>query len=378
MLEINRAWPPLTVEWGGRALLALVAAALVLCPLRPAHADPTTDDRDRAVAGHARDRGAARSRPGAAAETAAAPVQDPQLLCDRACLQAQADSYLKAVVAHDPKLLSLDEHVRFTEDGQELQLGDGFWNTASGVGAAQQFYPDPQTQQITYVGTMREFDNLVLMAMRLKVHDRRISEVETLFYRKGAGPEWSDAGVDARNARGAADSAWLVAVPAALRATREQLTGVALSWMNALGHYDPKAPLPVADDCVRYENGARVSGNPRVLIGDGRFNLAALGCRQQLQSGYFSTITRIHHRRVVAVDPENGTVVIWSNLDQAGMRALHLADGHTLTPRSLGQPAGTEAVLVFRIEGGTIRRIEMLTRAVPYHMNPGWDEPATP
>ena len=123
-----------------------------------------------------------------------------------------ADSYLKALVAHDPKLLTLDEHVRFTEDGQELQLGDGFWNTASGVGAAQQFYPDPQTQQITFVGTMREFDNLVLMAMRLKVRDRRISEVETLFYRKGAGPDWSDAGVDATNSRGAADSAWLVPV----------------------------------------------------------------------------------------------------------------------------------------------------------------------
>ena len=152
----------------------------------------------------------ARASPPAASKAPPAPVQDPQLLCDRACLQAAADSYLKAVVAHDPKLLNLDEHVRFTEDGQELQLGDGFWNTASGVGAAQQFYPDPQTQQITYVGTMREFDNLVLMAMRLKVRDRRISEVETLFYRKGAGPEWSDAGVDATNSRGAADSSWLV------------------------------------------------------------------------------------------------------------------------------------------------------------------------
>jgi hypothetical protein len=305
-------------------------------------------------------------------------VQDPQLSCDRACLQGVADSYLKALVAHDPKLLSLDEHVRFTEDGQELQLGDGFWNTASGVGAAQQFYPDIATQQITFVGTMREFDNLVLMAMRLKVHDRRISEVETLFYRKGAGPEWSDAGVDATNTRGAADSSWLVPIPTGLRGSREQLTGIALAWMNALAHPDARATVALSDDCVRVENGARVSGNPRILIGDGHFNLAALGCRQQLQSGYYSAITRIHHRRVVAVDPDNGTVVVWANLDQAGTRALHLADGHTLSQRALAQPASTEALLVFRIEGASIRRIQMLTRAVPYHMNPGWDEPATP
>jgi hypothetical protein len=367
MLELNRT------------LIAMAAGVLILGRAAAAHADPAADDRDRAAASHSRDRSSARSRvAGSSLESAPAPLQDPQLLCDRSCLQAAADSYLKAVVAHDPKLLSLDDHVRFTEDGQELQLGDGFWNTASGVGAAQQFYPDPQTQQVTYLGTMREFDNLVLMAMRLKVRDRRISEVETVFYRKGTGPEWSDAGVDATNSRGTADAAWLVPIPAPLRATREQLTGIALGWMNALAHYDAKATLPVSDDCVRYENGARVSGNPRVLIGDSHFNLAALGCRQQLQSGYFASISRVHHRRVVAVDPENGTVVVWANLDQAGTRALHLADGHTLAPRSLSQPSSTETVLVFRIEAGLIHRIEMVTRGVPYHMSPGWEEPATP
>jgi hypothetical protein len=365
-----------------RKLLAVAMVLLSVSPARHGHADGTDDDRDRAAVSHTRDRNLARTRVATTGSPESAPapaaVQDPQLLCDRLCLQSVADSYLKAVVAHDPKLLNLDEHVRFTEDGQELQLGDGFWNTASGVGAAQQFYPDPATQQITFVGTMREFDNLVLMAMRLKVRDRRLSEVETLFYRKGAGPEWSDAGVDATNSRGAADSSWLVPVPTALRASREQLTGIALAWMNALAHADARANVPVSDDCVRYENGARVSGNPRVLIGDSHFNLATLGCRQQLQSGYFSAISRIHHRRVVAVDPEYGTVVVWANLDQAGTRALRLADGHTLAQRALGQPASTEALLVFRIEAGNIHRIQMLTRGVPYHMNPGWDEPATP
>ncbi len=74
-----------------------------------------------------------------------------------------------------------------------------------------------------------------------------------LFYRKGAGPEWSDAGIDATNSRGTADSAWLAPIPAPLRATREQLTGIALGWMNALAHFDPKAALPVGDDCVRFE-----------------------------------------------------------------------------------------------------------------------------
>ena len=251
---------------GRTTLTAVAAAALTLGAVQAVHADPAGDDRDRAVVAHARDRNLTRARPGPAAADSA-PVTaaaDSQPACDRPCLQSLAESYLKAVVAHDPKLLALDEHVRLTENGQELQPGDGFWNTASGVGAAQQFYADPQTQQITYFGTMREFDNLVLMAMRLKVRERRISEVETLFYRKGAGAAWSDAGVDATNSRGTADASWLTPLPAGLRGTREQLTGVAMAWMGALAHYDGKAALPVSEDCVRYENGARVSGKVTV------------------------------------------------------------------------------------------------------------------
>jgi len=201
---------------GRTSLLALAVAMLNLGLARHAAADPSAppaasapaaDDRDRATVAHSRERSTVRTRFGSAPDSAPAVVsaaQDPQLLCDRTCLQGLADDYLKAVLAHDPKLLSFDDHVRFTENGQELLPGDGFWNTASGVGAAQQFYADPLTQQITFVGTMREFDNLVLMAMRLKVRDRHISEVETLFYRKGAGPAWSDAGVADAGAAGAA------------------------------------------------------------------------------------------------------------------------------------------------------------------------------
>src|SRR5580658_10412955 len=117
-------------------LIALAALPLALGLARSALADPASDDRDRAAAAHSRDRNTGRTRVAATGgpESAASgtAVQDPQLLCDKVCLQAVADLYLKAVVAHDPKLLSLDDHVRFTEDGQELQLGDGFWTTARG------------------------------------------------------------------------------------------------------------------------------------------------------------------------------------------------------------------------------------------------------
>lgn len=133
---------------GRTTLIALAAALLIPGAARPARADQAGDDRDRAVVAHSRDRSVVRARPAASgpeAPVSAPPaVQDPQLLCDRPCLQAVADSYLKAVVAHDPKLLALDDHVRFTENGQELLPGDGFWNTASGVGRPSSSTPIPR------------------------------------------------------------------------------------------------------------------------------------------------------------------------------------------------------------------------------------------
>src|SRR6202000_2278892 len=94
----------------GRTLIALAAVVLAQGRAWQACADPT-DDRDRSATVHTRDRNTARARTpsGSAPEVPAAlPVtpQDPQLACDRACLQAVAENYLKAVVAHDPKLLT--------------------------------------------------------------------------------------------------------------------------------------------------------------------------------------------------------------------------------------------------------------------------------
>jgi hypothetical protein len=54
--------------------------------------------------------------------------------CDRACLNGFTDQFLAALVAHDPSRLPLGRGVRYTENGQALRLGDGFWGTASSLG----------------------------------------------------------------------------------------------------------------------------------------------------------------------------------------------------------------------------------------------------
>ena len=64
--------------------------------------------------------------------------------CDRACLNDMADKFLAAVVAHDPSKLPHSANVKYTENNVQLQLGDGLWATATGIGAYKIYMDDPE------------------------------------------------------------------------------------------------------------------------------------------------------------------------------------------------------------------------------------------
>src|SRR3990172_4668055 len=89
--------------------------------------------------------------------------------CDRPCLEGLIDDYLAALVAHDPARLPLSADVSYSENEQMLEIGDGFWGTASGVGKYRHYYADPEAGQAGFMGSMLENGNLVLMALRLRV-----------------------------------------------------------------------------------------------------------------------------------------------------------------------------------------------------------------
>ena len=67
--------------------------------------------------------------------------------------------------------------MRYTEDGQQLAIGDGLWRTMHAKGHYRLFVADPQAGQVAFFGTIEE-DNRdpakgteVLMALRLRVRD---------------------------------------------------------------------------------------------------------------------------------------------------------------------------------------------------------------
>src|SRR5947208_6504588 len=64
------------------------------------------------------------------------------LNCNRACLENLVDQYLTAVVAHDPKKMPFSADVKYTENYQALQVGDGFWKTAQARGKYTHIFVD--------------------------------------------------------------------------------------------------------------------------------------------------------------------------------------------------------------------------------------------
>src|SRR5687768_7847390 len=95
--------------------------------------------------------------------------------CDRACLQKWVDNYLVAMRDQkiDPTLFAPE--LKFTENGIRLPFGkEGLWFAMSGIGNYKFYIPDIETQQVAFLGTVREKGqtqtdgDLVAIALRLK------------------------------------------------------------------------------------------------------------------------------------------------------------------------------------------------------------------
>jgi hypothetical protein len=112
-----------------------------------------------------------------------------QPVCDRSCLENVLDTYVEAVVAHDPKQLPLARGAKFTENGQRLEFGDGLWHTATGKGGYALKPADVERGQAVLMGTIREGGEPTVLVARLRIAnrtgaaDREVTELETLVIR---------------------------------------------------------------------------------------------------------------------------------------------------------------------------------------------------
>ena len=301
------------------------------------------------------------------------PEQPIAAKLDRHTLETLVDQYLDAVVAHDPSQLPLAKDVRFTEQGQELELGDGFWQTASGIGKYKHYFCDPEAGQVGFFGTVVENGTPALMGLRMRVELGRITEIETGFYRKGGGPGWNDQGIDRLNQQGKPLDIWLRDVPSAERLSRQELITTANYYFAGLQNNDGNGYYPFTDDCNRFENGYPTSNNPDVAAAGAAYNPMAMKVKDSMAAGYYSIVTSIYDRRFPVVDRERGAVLAFAVFGMNGaVHSVRLQNGQEVPLPMFSRPTSLFVFEAFKIDKGLIAQVEALVVTVPYGMRTGW------
>ncbi len=273
--------------------------------------------------------------------------------------------------------MPLAPDVRYTEDGQQLAIGDGLWRTMHAKGHYRLFVTDPRAGQVAFFGTIEEENRdpakgtEVLMALRLRVRERQITEIEELMVRD----EKPALAMDGKTV----DPIYLATVPPAERTSRAELIATANKYFTGMQKNDGKGDYPFADDCNRLENGMQTTNAP-TPAGQTRPDpktaasySAQWSCMEQFKSGLLHFVSRIRDRRYVAVDEERGIVFAFGVLRSRGGRYPALLNSRRPTGRERpGAAVDLGIAELFKVQGGKIHRIQAVLQRSPYGMNSGW------
>jgi hypothetical protein len=285
--------------------------------------------------------------------------------CDRTCLIGLTDTYLAAMVAHDPARAPVAATARFTENTHVTKLGEGSaWTNATGMQGYKVYVTDPNAGQVALYSVMEGKERPAILTLRIKVQDKRITEIESVYVGIG------QSGLSSLDNLKEAAPVWNEVLPPAKRRTREQMIAITDRYFATLedGHKDY---IPFTDDCLRVENGVITAGNAQ---GQG---IGAMGCKDNLNQPIWAYITHVQPRRYLAVDVERGLVSGMFMFRHAGTESSYVnAQGQTV-PFSAAMLKKQAVVIaeLFKIEDGKIRRIEaVMTGNLELDAPSGWGE----
>jgi hypothetical protein len=304
---------------------------------------------------------------------AQAPGHDSAVLhltCDYGCLTGFVQRYLVALEHRDPMRVAFAPHARFTENNVEMPIGNhGLWGTVSDVAQDGLVVADVRTGNAAWFGIVEEHGNPAYLAMRIKVAENAITEIETVVNRL---PDMPKPFADPDQLTH--DPAFTEILPVEERRSRERLIAVADGYFNTVELNDGTVFTPFHPDCERNENGVSTTSGR----GAGSATIAQ-GCEAQFKLGIFRINKRVRERRYPLVDEERGVVVASGFFDHANTFDRYtLTDGREMRT-VLKWPNSITLLEAFKIKNGMIYRIEAVFTYVPYFMhspfaspNPDW------
>lgn len=279
------------------------------------------------------------------------------------------DSYVAALVAHDPSRVPLAPNVEFVENTVPMHPGEGLWKTADGAPTAFKIVvPDPVSEQVAFLCVMRANNEPIEAAFRLKIRHGEIVAAEHL-WAGGITP------AEMKNLQ-TPRPGLLATVPPSLRSPRAEMLKIAGTYYTAVTTADANN-APFAGDCVRRENGMQTTSNPLPPHPTSRQVLGSLGCAAQLKTHVMDYIKRIEPRRVMIADPQTGLVVGFSQFRHPMKHRTEKivgVPGIASTTMGFSKPFDNVAVHFFKISGGQIHEIEALGHSgMPYNSPTGWE-----
>jgi hypothetical protein len=210
--------------------------------------------------------------------------------CDRACLEGFVNQYLAALEVRDPSKLPLARNARYTENGVQLKLGDGMWGPVVKMTDYRLYFADPKAGQVGFYGSLEEHGHPAILGLRLKVEDRKISEMEAIVLRSTARGTFSD--VKALKVDP------IMTQPLALseKRTRDDLITASDAYFEGMEKGTDKV-TPFDPDCKRIENGVVTANDP----GNAK-QISRIPCGAQFATGFTKVITNVQERRYPVVD----------------------------------------------------------------------------
>lgn len=269
--------------------------------------------------------------------------------CDRACLTGLLNGYFAAMAAHDPSKVALADRVRITEDTREIALGDGLWKSITALRPYRQDFIDTRDGVAAGFAVAEEAGKPVLVAVRLKVANRRITEIESMVVRS------REEGILFQPDNLKTPNAGMTYVPtAAERNTREEQVRIASLYpagLRAGSFLNPDVPM--SDDAYRFENGMRMAGPGCVFQPPSCQNMKAQTIPKLAGLTY----------RVAAVDEEMGAVLLWQNFGPGALPGAANSQNTFITFEA------------FKVYGGKIHAAEAILETLPIGAPSGWDTP---
>jgi hypothetical protein len=268
-------------------------------------------------------------------------------VCDRECLRSFMTKYLEALVAHKPEDVPVSKDMRYTENTVDIKLGEGLWKTGTELTDYRQDILDPAWGIAGTHVVLKEGENTILLLVRLKVVDQKITEIETQVARIEPGGMFSNP-----TELTAPREAMNMIPPKDKLNSREDAVKVALKYPEGLrlGSF-VKADTPFGPDAYRIENGYITAGE---------------GCMMQpscldLKTQPIPTLFEITSR-VAAVDEEPG--IVWIRMD-FGKNSM-----------GTGPEADKQSLIVweaFKVYDGMIHAVEAFMLPMPRETPSGWD-----